>query len=85
MIKLQIIVFVFNDQEQFLYFQTFQKKKKKKKKRNEEQEKKNIYANNDLILMYKVVILHILRCVLILYRLYQLNKNHTSRVGVCYF
>ena len=31
MIKLQIIVFVFNDQEQFLYFQTFQKKKKKKK------------------------------------------------------
>ena len=29
MIKLQIIVFVFNDQEQFLYFQTFQKKKKK--------------------------------------------------------
>ena len=32
MIKLQIIVFVFNDQEQFLYFQTFQKKKKKKKK-----------------------------------------------------
>ena len=33
MIKLQIIVFVFNDQEQFLYFQTFQKKKKKKKKK----------------------------------------------------
>ena len=33
MIKLQIIVFVFNDQEQFLYFQMFQKKKKKKKKR----------------------------------------------------
>ena len=31
MIKLQIIVFVFNDQEQFLYFQTFQKKKKKRK------------------------------------------------------
>ena len=29
MIKLQIIVFVFNDQEQFLYFQTFQKKKKR--------------------------------------------------------
>ena len=33
MIKLQIIVFVFNDQEQFLYFQSFQKKKKKKKKK----------------------------------------------------
>lgn len=31
MIKFQIIVFVFNDQEQFLYFQTFQKKKKKRK------------------------------------------------------
>ena len=31
MIKLQIIVFVFNDQEQFFYFKTFQKKKKKKK------------------------------------------------------
>ena len=31
MIKLQIIVFVFNDQEQFLYFKTFKKKKKKKK------------------------------------------------------
>ena len=39
MIKLQIIVFVFNDQEQFLYFQTFQKKKKKKK-RNYKKEKK---------------------------------------------
>ena len=83
MIKLQIIVFVFNDQEQFLYFQTFQKKKKKKKKELNKKKIKN--ANNDLILMYKVVILHILRCVLILYRLYQLNKNHTSRVGVCYF
>ena len=34
MIKLQIIVFVFNDQEQFLYFQTFQKKKKKKELTN---------------------------------------------------
>lgn len=31
MIKLQIIVFVFNDQEQFLYFQTFQKKEERKK------------------------------------------------------
>ena len=40
MIKLQIIVFVFNDQEQFLYFQTFQKKKKKKKKKRELTNKK---------------------------------------------
>ena len=34
MIKLQIIVFVFNDQEQFLYFKTLKKKKKKKKKKD---------------------------------------------------
>ena len=31
MIKLQIIVFLFNDKEKFLYFKKFKKKKKKKR------------------------------------------------------